>query len=1537
MALASIQNRRGFFSDYWLGTLLSARGRDTTRLTAAQARRMIDRLRRLIDSVNGVEAPDLTGFREHFARPLLEEILGFVLRENAQEPRLRPLDVGDGENGSIIAVVHLLPENEALDAPRTRRALEGALEAWRVDYGFVLTPEVLRLVRRPGLGGRGAALDVHLAAMVEQDDTESLVVLHRLLLAQNFVPREDDKRPIDMLEAESRRHSAKVSEDLKQAVFEAAERIVGGFFADVRARAEAIAPPPSLAALREAGFLALYRLLFILYAEARDERLIQHRFYQKHYSLDGIVSRLLGAPIESLPANRHGLWAHLVALFRIFNEGIAPHLPDLDNIPPRGGRLFNEETPEGRLLSRLKLDDRSTAQVLRALATTRPRRGVGRERVSFRELDIEHLGNVYQGLLEYEPEEARETLIGCRVAGRELVFAPAELVRLVESKSLGVAGEAAIVEGTEAAAVHPDAALIDEHESEDDKDEDTEEESGTEGEETEKGVKRGATLKLTRRLEAGEFFFKPGSARKASGSYYTPGPIVDYLVREALAPLVEGKSAAEIERLRVIDLACGSAHFLVGAARFLGGRLFEAYRREGNGDPPPAFYPDRKLSAEVRARWEEEGPAWCKRRIVEHCLYGVDLNPAAVQLAQVALWIESLAGDRPLSFFAHHIRCGNSLLGSSLANYDRPPHPKLGKPSDRRTIGLFEAELKKRLEAALEERKLIDAPLPPEVRADTPEEYGYKEDRLRRAEAATETARLLLDLRSAAAFLPAIWSAFPTLMSSTDLEADARSQPWWEEFKKVRDRERFFHWELEFPEVFADLPGGQTGGGFDCVLGNPPWDKVLPSKIEFYGQHDVLIRAYKGNELDRRIDELHAQHPNLAAEFAVYRERATTIAQILRSGGDFPLAEARSQAAHEEIAKYFVDRAISVVATGGAVGLLVPSVFYNGDGWVGIRRYLVNEATIERFCGFENRKKIFNIHSSYKFVCLVARKDGANTGAFNAAFMRHDIEELENLDAKPWEVQMTREEIVRLSPETLAFLEYRSPRDQEIVRKMYAGRPTLGGAGGGSWGTRFVFWRSHELTFNTSEDKDLFCDPQTGKLYAPDWILGVEPTNPGEAIELMRAKGFRPVFEGKHVDQFLVGIKPIRWWLSVEQMRVKYNCLLRHEATLVFRDTARNTDERTCIANVLPSFSAASNTITGLILENVSVDAASVVLNSLSFDFALRLRTAGTHVSMTYIDPVPVPPADAVNRLPTVKTRLAWETGIDHITEDEALWPSLWEANRAVAQAYGLDADDLGYILSAFPVFARKRPKFFAYLKERVAEWKQTAASTTKAARIYSATTQERFASAAEGEHNYRPSSGERRTSRRTATRPFRQAATLAWLVYELYEPGFPVSRYRAGKMMYLVECSEKLGLFQNYLKYAAGPYDPGLRYRGPENIALNQRHWLVAPDSTHFEPGPNIQEAIRFAKRYIPVDRASAIIENFKEYTNPALERWTTVEMAARELQGRGETVTPENVLAYIESVPEWESKLQREEFRTDLIASTLSGLRKFGFILQQ
>jgi hypothetical protein len=536
------------------------------------------------------------------------------------------------------------------------------------------------------------------------------------------------------------------------------------------------------------------------------------------------------------------------------------------------------------------------------------------------------------------------------------------------------------------------------------------------------------------------------------------------------------------------------------------------------------------------------------------------------------------------------------------------------------------------------------------------------------------------------------------LLSSFDLETDARLWPWWTQFEEVQKREKFFHWDLEFPEVFLDT----DRPGFDAVLGNPPWDKVLPSKHEFYGQYDALIRAYKGNDLRRRIGELNTEHEGLAQRFDAYTVRATTFARVLRAGGDFPLAEARSQAAHEDVAKYFVDRAFALVAKSGAAGLVVPSVFYNGDGWVGIRRYLLEEAAIERFYGFENRKKVFPIDSRYKFVNLVARKDSANAGQFTAAFMRHDMEELQETGAKPWHVQITRQEIEKLSPETLAFLEYRNARDQEIVRKMYAGKPTLGGAGPGSWGASLFSDLAHVQIYNSARDKDLFTDPVSGRPYTPSFVLGDEAASDANALESMRRRGYWPMFEGKHVDQFFVTEKSVRWWLSVERAKQKFRKEPRSERTLVFRDIGRNTDERTCIAAVLPAKAAGTNTLTGIMLERVHPDKAAIVLNSFCFDYALRLRTAGTHVSFTYMLPMPVPPADAIEHLRPLNERFSRQDGEGRIIKDQSAWPALWDLNRDVAKAYGLNANDLRHILTTFQVLARKHPEFMEFFIDRL-------------------------------------------------------------------------------------------------------------------------------------------------------------------------------------------------------------------------------------------
>lgn len=1329
MPASSLHNRRGFFSDYWLGTMLARRETAAPRLTSAKLDKLLWRTTQLVDRMRMPEPPELTAFREKFARPLLADVWSWALSEATDEPHLRLLhplpDSGEiPANSAPVAGLWLCPDPDALEDRSPRQRLESLFDLHRLPYGFILTPQTLRLIRRQGDGAKGAAFDVSLIGIAENQDRESLDTARKLLHSGNFLPRDGGNSVIAEMEAESLRHRAKVSAALKDAVFSAAEIVIRGFRADLELRSDSLPPPPSLPEQRDLGLLVLYRLLFILYAESRDERLQTHALYRKLYSLDSLVDRLLRTPSGSLGRNRHELWSLVQTTFRIFDEGLPP-LPELENIPPRGGPLFSRQTPAGQWIERLRLCDADVHELLLALATTRRGQGVGRERISYRELAIEQLGSVYEGLLEHEPKVAAEPMFALRVQGREFVLAPAELHRLCAEKELVLAGPAEVLAdpllGRPAAQPVADTDEAEEAEAaavEEDSDAEADEDDDSDAGEAGGGIKNKAKARVLRRVEPGEFFFAPGSARKSSGSYYTVDEIVQYLCRHALGGLIEGRSPDEILKLRVIDLACGSAHFLVGAARYLGKALWDAIHREHGAEPPPDFSPDHQAARRQRL-WEAEGEAWCKRRVVEQCLYGVDLNPTAVQLAQVALWIESLAGDRPLSFFAHHIRHGNSLLGSTLARLDDPPLPDLRSGRDAQMRGLFEHGLQEEIAAALQQRQLIDAPLPPELRPDTPEEYEYKRHRLEEAEKLLTRARLLFDLRSAAAFVPDIWAVWTTLVGASDVEATARSYAWWSEFERIRERERFFHWELEFPEVFL-----RSNPGFDAVLGNPPWEKVKPDRKEFYARADVLIRAFTGGALDARIRELASAQPGLEGGYADYERRLKTTAACLTKGGDYGhhdwVVAGRRTGGDPDLFKFFVERAAQHLRVGGRFGYLVPSAIYNTDGCTGIRHLLLDRMRVLSFFGFENRRKIFDIDSRYKFVCLTVEKladDAEPAEGFDATFMRLEVDELEVGPPADAVITVCRSELEAFSPGSLALLEFRSTRDREIVLKMsgllpgQTLRPLLGGDGEGAWGVQYG------AEFHMTNDRALWTKPN-GQLWTPREVCGLDW--PGDASipfsEVRRAmaeKGFWPLYEGKHIDQWLTDTKPVTRWLSLEACQSANGKLPSSRPKLVFRDIARNTDERTCIAAVLAERSCANNKLPMLVAESISSDHAGTVLNSISFDYLLRLRISST-INWTYISRVPVPSATVVRGFLPIPTRSAADNKQWHgktksariaLANNPEHFEELWRNERAVAQAYGLNAADFAHILASFPVFARKRSEVFGYYQQQCAVW----------------------------------------------------------------------------------------------------------------------------------------------------------------------------------------------------------------------------------------
>lgn len=600
-----------------------------------------------------------------------------------------------------------------------------------------------------------------------------------------------------------------------------------------------------------------------------------------------------------------------------------------------------------------------------------------------------------------------------------------------------------------------------------------------------------------------------GNSRKTTGSYYTPTSLIESLLDTALDPMLDqaekrGADAGHIEdallSVTVCDPACGSGHFLVAAARRISKRLAAA--RTGDPEPPPEV---------VRT---------ALREVIGSCIYGVDLNPLAAELAKVSLWLEAMEPGKPLAFLDAQIKVGNALVGATPVLLERGLPQAAFKPIEGDDKKIASALAKRNQAETHGQRELFSTDLDRISNSDLAEasqqlvgaklsltDIHIQQQRLRQYvdSPAYRHSKLLADAWCAAFVWPKTADRVGCPTNST-LE-DIREQPdeWLDrraaadetavEIERLAAEHRFFHWHLEFPHIFPterpdrsfftdsdETVNDATGwyGGFTVVIGNPPWEHVELKEQEFFDVRDADIAKAAGARRKALITRLSDDDPTLYQEFMAAKRHIDELRHFAANSGRYPLCgrgRIKTDPIFAELGRHLRDGQ-------GRFGLILPTGIATDATTQFYFRDLVETESLSSLFDFENRKPLFvGVDSRFKFclLTLVGRALREPTAEF--AFFAHDPADLHRADVK---FELTPEEITLLNPNTRTCPIFRSRRDAEITLGIYRRVPVLINENdpvkGNPWGIRFM-----QGLFNMTSDSHLF--HTRDELEADGWVL----------------------------------------------------------------------------------------------------------------------------------------------------------------------------------------------------------------------------------------------------------------------------------------------------------------------------------------------------------------------------------------------------------------------------------------------------------------
>lgn len=1191
--------------------------------------------------------------------------------------RLSPDRALMGPDGEIALLVYFAEGD--LDKPEVQTGrwkaspftkLDRLLRETGVPLGLLTNGNDWRLVyAAPGLTTSSIAW----SAATWLDESLTLRAF-RMLLA--------DPAKLQEMASESQQRQADVTDQLGNQVLRALAILVHELDRADAASERSLLSDMTPEQVYEMALVLMMRLVFMLYAE--ENNLLPHGevFYDQGYGLTFLWNRLERERREDSERfrERRDAWPRLLATFNLIYDG-SPHKDFV--MPAYRGSLFDPGRFPALLSPYLNIDNRTIWRMLRHLTTAENRDG--RQRVSYRTLNVEQLGYVYEGLLGYTVKVAKEWMIDPE-GGLE----PFPLTSYQDALAAGELYEyLKTITG-----VHWTQA-------------------------------RGWSEEIEQRAESGsddvfwvwepvaEMWIEPGGrylapemgTRKRGGIFYTPPQLTSFLVEQALEPqcTVEDdsgdkkvRSAREILSLTVCDPAMGSGAFLVQAVRYLGDRLLEAWDAAIAGaDGAKLVMPFAERAGRAL---EDAGPIpadrdealiWARRLVAERCIYGVDLNALAVELAKLSLWLVTLSKDKPFTFLDHRLRHGNSLIGASFLQ-ETELEVKQGRATGRRTVRQIayipDAALSARKGADKDEKAaareriktnqaalfaitgrqmgifadmgvehalaaLADRQRDLTTPTTRPDDYRTKEDLLAQVLHQGDYPRLkeIADLWCAVWFWPrdvaqygpppATGEYHDAVYAILDLPAIiTTSQPRLDQLRatacEVAAREHFFHWELAYPAIFT-----RENPGFDAMCGNPPWDIV--QEDDHSADAEGLKEWFKWDQYS------------------------------ILSG-------------RRDLYKLFTVLGLRLINSYGLLGLVTPIGMFIEDDSYELRTELYRgQGILARLQHFQNHGKLFfrAVHASYRFAILIYRASGNVDHTYSTV-----VRSPENINDAAL-ATVKRDELANHLGDDLGAILFPSERYYDI----------------------------HLRTIERLRDRQLLEFTVVAEFHATsDKDLGVEQPDDDSWQTL----------KNRSIHQFNHRFADGGWSISLEA--VAERCIRKqldpHLWTggirrLLFRDIARNDDARTLICCLAPRGYVSTYDTPMVVpslddVEQLPIILAYVcgLLNSFTFDFLIR-PFVDKHIKGYVLKRLPIPAFE-----PSYSSIAKWtlelsdkypRIGSLSPLERSRLLDTRAKLEAFVARIAGLSEEEVGFVLDTFPIVREDEEKEFGEYrtKRRILEF----------------------------------------------------------------------------------------------------------------------------------------------------------------------------------------------------------------------------------------